>query len=140
MKLFSRFFPKTPPSPPTLEERIETLNAGSADLLLGTALGTDEEALRVAAIHKLPDGDALRKLAGLSGLADGAAAAVPAVLQQAAQARLAELIDEGSVDFTAFCRQAEIRPVMFSVAALCKDSARLPQARAAIDAHLQAPQ
>jgi hypothetical protein len=140
MKLFSRFFPKTPPSPPTLEERIETLTAGSADLLLGTALGTDEEALRVAAIHKLPDGDALRKLAGLSGLADGAAAAVPAVLQQAAQARLAELIDEGSVDFAAFCRQAEIRPVMFSVAALCKDSARLPQALAAIDDPIQAAQ
>src|SRR5258708_36901161 len=105
MKLFSRFFPKTPPSPPTMEERIETLNAGSADLLLGTALGTDEEALRVAAVHRVPDGDALRKLAGLSGLADGAAA-VPAVLQQAAQARLAELIAEGSVDFAAFCRHS----------------------------------
>jgi hypothetical protein len=140
MKLFSRFFPKTPPSPPTLEQRIETLNVGSADLLLGTALGTGEEALRVAAIHRLPDGDALRKLAGLSGLADGAAAAVPAVLQQAAQARLAEFIDEGSVDFAAFCRQAENRPVMFSVAALCKDSARLPQALDSIDDPIQTAQ
>jgi hypothetical protein len=133
MKLFSRFFPKAPPSPPTLEERIATLKAGSPDLLLGTALGTDDEALRVAAIHKLPDGDALRRLAGLSGLADGASAAVPAALQQTAQTRLAELIDEGSIDFPAFCRQAENRPEVFSVAALCKDTDRLAQALASID-------
>jgi len=140
MKLFSRFFPKTPPSPPTLEERIATLNAGSPDLLLGTALGTDDQALRVAAIHKLPDGDALRKLAGLSGPADGASAAVPAALQQAAQARLAELIDEGSIDFAGFCRRAENRPVVFSVAALCKDTDRLAQALASIDDPIQVAQ
>jgi hypothetical protein len=140
MKLFSRFFPKPPPSAPTLEERVATLNAGSADLLLGTALGTDEEALRVAAIHKLPDGDALRKLAGLSGLADGASAAVPAVLQQTAQARLAELIDEESIDFAAFCNQAENRPVMLSVAAMCEDTGRLPQALASIEDPIQVAQ
>src|SRR6266446_7838855 len=141
MKLFSRFFPKAPPSPPTLEERIATLNEESPDLLLGTALGADEEALRAAAIHKLPDGDALRKLAGTSGLAGaGAGDAVPAVLRQAAQARLAELIDEGTIDFAAFCRLAENRPVMFSVAALCKDNARLPQALASVDDPIQAAQ
>jgi len=139
MKLFSRFFPKAPPSPPTLEERIATLNEESPDLLLGTALGADEEALRAAAIHKLPDGDALRKLAGTSGLA-GAGDAVPAVLRQAAQARLAELIDEGTIDFPAFCRLAENRSVMFSVAALCKDNARLPQALASVDDPIQAAQ
>jgi hypothetical protein len=137
MKLFSRFFPKAPPSPPTLEERIATLNEESPDLLLGTALGTDEEVLRAAAIHKLPDGDALRKLAGMPGLAGDA---VPAVLRHAAQARLAELIDEGTIDFAAFCRQAEHRSVMFSVAALCKDNARLPQALASMDDPIQAAQ
>src|ERR1700719_1874736 len=99
MKLFSRFFRKAPPPPPpTLEQRITTLNAGSADLILGTALGAEEEGLRVAAIHKLPDGDALRRLAGVSGSAEGAAVAAPAALEHAAQARLAELIDQGSVD------------------------------------------
>jgi len=123
-----------------LEERIATLNPGSPDLLLGTALGTDEEALRVAAIHKLPDGDALRRLAGVSGLADSASVAFPAVLQQAAQARLAELIDEGSIDFAGFCHQAENRAVMSSVAALCKDTGRLPQALASIDDPIQVAQ
>ena len=140
MKLFTRLFPKAPPSPPTLDDRIATLHAGSADLILGTALGTDEEALRVAAIQKLPDGDALRKLAGLAGLSHGASAPVPALLQQAAQARLAELVDEESIDFAAFCRQAENRPVMFAVAALCTDTGRLPQALAAIDDPIQVAQ
>ncbi len=140
MKLFSRFFPKASPSPPTPEERITLLDAGSPDLILRTALGTGDEGLRVAAIHKLPDGDALRRLAGVSGLDDGASAAVPAVLGQAAQARMAELIDEGSIDFTRFCSQADNRPVMFSVAALCKDAGRLPEALASIHDPVQVAQ
>ena len=85
MKLFSRFFSKAPPPPPSLEERITRLNAGSPDFILGTALGTDEEALRVAAIHKLPDGDALRGLAGLSGLVDSASVGLSAAVEQAAR-------------------------------------------------------
>jgi len=37
-------------------------------LIMGTRrVATDEESLRVAAIRKLPDGEALRRLAGLSG-------------------------------------------------------------------------
>ena len=116
------------------------LSTGSPDFILGTALGTDEQALRVAAIHKLPDGDALRRLAGLSGLADSGSVAFPAVLEQAAQARLAQLIDEGSIDFPGFCDQAGNRSVMFSVAALCKDSSRLPEALASIDDPIQVAQ
>jgi hypothetical protein len=141
MKLFSRFFRKAPPPPPpTLEQRITTLNAGSADLILGTALGAEEEGLRVAAIHKLPDGDALRRLAGVSGSAEGAPVAVPAALEHAAQARLAELIDQGSLDFVRFREQARNRSAMFSVAALCKDPDRLPQALASVDDPLQVAQ
>src|SRR5450631_1798314 len=133
MKLFSRFFPKAPPVPPTLEERVAMLNAASPDLILRTALGPDDAGLRVAAINKLPDGDALRQLAGLSGAADGAAAARPAAVEQAAQARLAQLIDEGSIDFAGFCDQARNRCVLFAVAALSKDSGRLTQALTSID-------
>jgi hypothetical protein len=140
MKLFSRFFAKAPPSPPSLEERIAMLDGGSPDLVLGTALGADEEGVRVAAIHKLPDGDTLRRLAGVSGMADSASAAVPAVLEQAAQARLAQLIDEGSFDFAGFCRQAGNRSVLFSVAALCKDAGRLQEALASIDDPIQVAQ
>ena len=138
MKLFSRFFRKAPPSPPTLEEHIAILNA--PDLILGTAFGTDEEGLRVAAIHKLPDGAALRRLAGMSGLADSASTGFPAALERAAQARMAHLIDAGSIDFAGFCDQVGNRSVMFSVAALCKDTSRLAQALASIDDPMQVAQ
>jgi hypothetical protein len=133
MKLFSRLFRKAPPSAPTLGERVATLDTGSAELILGTALGSDEEGLRAAAIHKLPDGDALRRLAGLSGMAEGSSPAISAALGRAAQARVAELIDAGSIDFDEFCARAAGRPVLFSVAALCKDTGRLSQALASID-------
>jgi len=140
MKLFTRFFQKAPPSPPTMEERIAILNAGSADAILGAALGSDEVGLRVAAIHKLPDGDALRRFAGLLDLPHDASIAFLAVLERAAQARVAQLIDAGSIDFAAFCGQVRNRSAMFSVAALCKDTSRLPQALASIDDPMQAAQ
>jgi hypothetical protein len=133
MKLFSRFFRKAPPSPPTLGERVATLDSGSAELILGTALGSGEEGLRVAAIQKLPDGDALRRLAGLSGIAEGSPTAMSPALSRAAQARVAQLIDAGSIDFEEFCAQTASRPVFFSVTALCKDTGRLSQALATID-------
>ncbi len=140
MKLFSRFFRKAPPPLPTLDERIATLNVGSAELILDTAFGTGEEALRVAAVHKLADGEPLRRLAGLSGSVDATPAAVPSALEQAAQARMAQLIDEGSVDFAQFCDQAGNRSVMFRVAALCKNPGLLPRALASIDDPVQVAQ
>jgi Domain of Unknown Function (DUF349) len=53
-------------------------------------------------------------------------------LRVAAQTRVAQLIDEGSIDFTAFCDQARGRPMLFAVAAQCNDASRLPQALASI--------
>jgi Domain of Unknown Function (DUF349) len=140
MKLFSRLFRKATPPPPSLEERITRLDAGSPDLVLGTALGADDESLRAAAIRKLPDGDDLRRLAGLSSSSDRESVAVPAALEQAAQTRLAQLIDAGSLDFAAFCERAGNRSVMFSVAALCKDANRLPQALACLADPIQVAQ
>jgi Domain of Unknown Function (DUF349) len=116
MKLFARLIGKTPPSPPTLD----------------AALHADAESLRIAAIDKLPDGDALRRLAGLAA-DEGTAIAPAATLERAARTRLAQLIDDGSIDFAAFCNQARDRPAMFAVAALCRDAVRLPQALALID-------
>jgi Domain of Unknown Function (DUF349) len=133
MKLFARLIGKTPPSPPTLQERISILHAGSADRILDAALHADDESLRIAAIDKLPDGDALRRLAGLFATAEGSAIASPATLERAARARVAQLIDEGSIDFAALCDQARNHPTMFAVAALCKDAGRLPQALSLID-------
>src|SRR5882724_4796247 len=97
MKLFARLFSKAPPSPPTLQERIAILNAGSADLILDAALHAEEENMRVAA-----------------------------------QARVVQFIDEGAIDFSAFCDQARGRPLLFAVAAQCRDASRLPQALASI--------
>jgi Domain of Unknown Function (DUF349) len=132
MKLFARLFSKTPPSPPTLQERIDILNAGSADLVLDAALRGAEEGLRVAAIRQLPDGEAVRRLAGLFDGTDKTSAGCPAAVERAAQARIAQLIDEGTIDFSAFCEQAQNRPALFAVAALCNDRARLPHALASI--------
>ncbi len=131
--VFTRFFRKAePPPPPSLEDRIAVLEAGSAELILSTALGGDDEALRAAAIHRLPDGEALRRLAGIPATAGGASTAVSPALERAAQARMAELIDAGSLDFAQFCAQAGHRPAMFAVAGLCKDPGRLPQALATV--------
>jgi hypothetical protein len=132
MTLFARLFGKTPPSPPTLQERISILHAGSADLILDAALHAEEENLRIAAIDKLPDGDALRRLAGLSAAAESTVIASPANLERAARARMAQLIDEGSIDFAEFCDQERNRPTVFAVAALCKDAGRLTHALASI--------
>jgi len=140
MKLFSRLFRRTTPTPPTLDERIAILGAGPADLILDTAIGADDEGLRVAAIHKLPDGDTLRNLAGVSGPADGASSAFPVAVARAAQARMAQLIDAGSIDFAEFCGRAPNRSAMFSVAALCQGSSRLPQALASIADPIQVAQ
>jgi Domain of Unknown Function (DUF349) len=132
MKLFSRLFSKTPPSPPTLEERIAILNAGPAELLAETALHGKEENLRVAAIEKLPDGEALRALAGFGSSIEGTAITHAPEVERAARARMARLIDEGAINFSSYCDSARNQPEMFAVAALCKDPSRLPQALASI--------
>jgi Domain of Unknown Function (DUF349) len=124
MKLFSRLFHKVPPTPPQ--------SAGSAGLIVDAAVGADDEALRVAAALKLPDGRALRALAGLGGAPDDATPVPSAALQRAARIRLAHLIDTGSIDFTGICAEQGHESAMLAVAALCKDCARLPQALASI--------
>jgi hypothetical protein len=133
MNPFARLFGKPPPPPPTLPQRVASLQTASAEVVVTTALGRDEERLRVAAVRLLSDGDAVRTLAGLADPADAAAACTPAPVRQAAQARLAQLIDEGSLDFAAFCAGREHRPETLAVAALCQDPDRLRQALARID-------
>ena len=128
MKLFSRLFrkapPPPPPPPPTSAERIATLQQATADVVASTALGSDDAILRVGAVRLLPDGDALRALAGLANPTEGSVARIPSPVRHAAQERLAQLIDEGSLDFATFCRGREARAETMSVASLCKDPAR----------------
>jgi hypothetical protein len=132
MKVFSRLFSKAQRAPQTLDERIAALAAATPDVMLSTALRSSEKDLRLAAIRMLPDGDGLRKLAGVSASAAGADPAVPTSLKRAARTRLAQLIDEGSIDFAQFRAEAGSRNEVFSVAVLCQDTGLLPQALAAI--------
>jgi hypothetical protein len=134
MKLFSRLFPKVPPPPPpTSAERVAALQSAPADLVVTTALGDDHSSLRISAIRLLPDGDVLRTLAGLKDPQENAGVHTTSAVRKAALERLAQLIDEGSVDFTTFCSSHGDRPESMAVAALCKDHARLDQMLAGID-------
>jgi hypothetical protein len=132
MKIFSRLFSKPSPAPVTPDERAASLDAAPAERIVGTALGNGEEGLRIAAIGRLSDGEALRKLAGMS--ADGGSTPAPsAALELAARKRLATLIDEGSIDFAHFRAAAGGGAALLSVAALCKNPSCLPAAVATID-------
>ncbi len=130
MKPLEHFFRKAPQSPPTLETRVAALDEGSSELIAATALGGGEEALRAAAIAKLPDGRTLRKLAGLS---EDAAQPESPHIGRIAQERVAQLIDSGSIDFAALCASARHTPAMLSVAALCGNPDHLAQVLATID-------
>jgi hypothetical protein len=134
MKLFSHLFAKPPPPPPpTPAERVASLQAAPAEVIETTALGGDDVSLRVAAIRLLPGGDALRVLAGLADPPPGVAASTPSTVQRAAHERLAQLIDDGSIDFDAVCGQPEYLSESIAVAALCKDPDRLARMLARID-------
>ena len=135
MKMFSRLFPKPapPPSPPTSAERIVSLQSAPADLVASTALGDGDATLRISAIRLLPDGDALRTLAGLADQPGSAGAQTASALRKAAHERLAQLVDEGSIDFATFCSSHGHRPESMTVAALCRDHTLLEQMVAGID-------
>ncbi len=114
MRPLSRFFRPAPPPAPTLEAKVTA----------------PEETLRAAAIRTLPDGEALRQLAGLC---EGALPSVPSSLERIAQERVAQLIDAGTIDFAELRSAAGSTQAMLSVAGLCDDPARLIQAFASID-------
>jgi len=134
MKPFSRLFRKAPPPPPpTVPQRIASLQTAPTEVVVNTALGSDEASLRVGAIRLLPDGDALRVLAGLADPAQGVVAHPPPAVRQAAHERLAQLIDEGSIDFAALCSGREHWSESMTVAALCQDPDRLHQVLVRID-------
>jgi hypothetical protein len=133
MKPLERLLGKTPPPPPppTLAERIAALQAAPAEAVLEAALGGDEAGLRIGAIHLLPDGEALRALAGLTDPPQGAG--TPPAVRHAAHERLARLVDEGSVDFAALRSDPAHRLDSLAVASLCRDPDHLREALARID-------
>ncbi len=133
MKLFSRLTATPPPPPPALAERIAALQSATAEVVVETALGSDDASLRIGAIRLLPDGEALRRLAGLADVPQGADAQTPSAVRHAAHERLAQLVDEGSLDLAALGGNPRHWPESMAVAALCKDPDRLGQLLAGID-------
>ncbi len=132
MTVMSRFFRPPPPPPPTVAERIAALATATTDSLIPIALGPDEEALRLAAIRMLPDTDALRVLAGLAPAQESPATPTPPTLRQAAQARLAQFVDHGSLDPATLGAAPAQRDAVLGIVALCKDPTCLPRVLAAI--------
>jgi uncharacterized protein DUF349 len=126
----SRFFRSAPPIPPAPEDRVAALDSGSPQLIIATALGDGEEALRAAAVRKLQDGEVLRKLAGFG---DGTSPPAPSSLERVAQERMAQLVDAGALDFEGLCASTGNTSAVLAVAGFCGDPAHLPQALALID-------
>lgn len=135
MNPFSRLFrkPPPPPPPPTLAQRTASLQSAPPEVVVDAALRGDDTSLRVSAIRLLPDGDALRLLAGLADAPHGAVAQTPPQVRQAAHERLAQLINAGSVDFAALSGGRDDLAHALTVATLCKDSQYLQQLLVRID-------
>ncbi len=131
MSPLSRLF-KPPTPPPTLAERIAALDSAGADAFASIASGDEEEALRLAAIDRLADGPVLRLLGGLASPTDGQAPPSGTV-QQAAQRRLARLIDQGAIDFPGFCAEPSFEAERLAIVSLCADGEPLQQMIAAVD-------
>lgn len=133
LRPFSRLFrttpPRTPPTPAAAVDRFAALNSGSPDFISGTALGSGDEALRAAAIHKLPDGDVLRSLAGLRATRTSP---VSGNLERVARERLAQLIDAGTTNFGTLHAATQNQPALLSVAGLCSNPDHLAQALASL--------
>ncbi len=100
--------------------RSDTAIAVEANAPPAQAPAAAGESGSVDVIATLPDGSHLR---GLAGLAGGAAA--PPEVVHAAQLRLAQLTDSGSIDFAALCAASDNTEVLLAIAGLCTESAPL---------------
>lgn len=119
VKPLSRLLRVGPPPSTASEDPHAALDGGSPE---------GDEALRDAAMLRLPDGEDLRKLAGLRG----GQPASPAV-EQAARQRLAQLIDSGAIDPANFLVSTDGADAALVVAGLCHNPEFLPQAIASLN-------
>jgi hypothetical protein len=126
----SRLFGTSPDGSPTAPDSIAALDSATPQRLSATALAGGDETLRAAAIGELMDGERLQTLAGLSA---GAASGVPASLERAAQERLAQLIDEGTLEFETLRETCVNISALLAVAGYSSDPERLPRTLASID-------
>jgi hypothetical protein len=126
----SRLFGTAPDDSPTAPDSIAGLDSVPPQRLSAAALEGGDETLRAAAIGKLMDGESLRTLAGLCA---GAASGVSASLERAAQERLAQLIDEGALEFETLRATPVNVSALLAVAGYTSDPERLPRTLASID-------
>jgi DNA repair protein SbcC/Rad50 len=125
----SRLFGTAPEDSPGAPDSIAALDPPPPRLAAAAPEGGDET-LRAAAIGKLVDGESLRTLAGLS---TGAASGVPASLERAAQERLAQLIDAGTLEFETLRAPPVNISALLAVVGYSSDPERLPRTLASID-------
>ena len=117
----SRLFHPATPQVPSLPERIEALAGDSPEQLAAIAMDDGEAELRAAAIERLPDGNALRELAGLGGSPPSEE------LAHFARRRLATLIDTQAIEWQALASSSENRAALVEVAELCAGPEPLKQ-------------
>lgn len=104
-KPLSQIFGGAARNTPVPADPAAALDSPPTERPMATALGDGDPGVREAAIDKLEDIQTLRRLAGLSA---DALPDVPANLRRAAQERLAQLVDSGTIEFSALCEPGQI--------------------------------
>jgi hypothetical protein len=99
--------------------RTETVPLPAGQAGTESTASTDEVSADAEAAGALPDGESLRTLAGLMG-------AVPAPLP-AAQVRMAQLLDAGTVNFATLAGEVQHQDALLSIAGMCRDPSLLAQ-------------
>jgi len=127
MTVISRLFRKEPNAPDAQDPQPATAPSQSPAASGGSGSGAGAEAARIAAIESLSAGDALYAHAGLTGASEAGSAT-----QRAAQRRLAQLIDAGTLDYAGLPGRPEHLPALLAVAAACTDHSLLTGSMAAI--------
>jgi len=118
MSLFSRLFGKAPP--PASTSRPAPVRSAAEDVTISRAL---EEERGAAAVEQIPYGDELLAMAGddRSGT------------QKAAQKRLAQMLDAGTLDVARLGSRLANKIALLSIASLASDARHQEQAAATID-------
>jgi hypothetical protein len=120
----------TSPGDPSGSDPIGALDSAQSQQLVTVALEGGDDTLRAAAIGKLTDGESLRTLAALRV---GTPSGLPASLERAAQERLAQLVDAGTLDFETLQAPPVSVAALLAVASYSGDPERLPRSLATID-------
>ena len=110
--------------PQTLESKLASLDELSVDKLASIAAGDELQDLRIAAIQKLPYDNTLKSLT-VSNTA--------ARVQMAAKKRIAQLLNEGVLNFQALEKDITDKAVLFSIASFSQQNQLQEQVLAGIN-------